>query len=168
MPIRDSRVFTIPASVPFLPTLARALLDGELIEGFPGSGGPLALASATIFVPTQRSAAALAEALLAASGGESVLLPRIAPLGAFEPDDAAAFFDPAGEEAPRANLPPAVGELARRHALALLVRKWGQALRGAIRGADARGLQFDRREPALVASSPAQAYALARRSRRAD
>jgi ATP-dependent helicase/nuclease subunit B len=161
MPIRDSRVFTIPASLPFLPTLARALLDGELIEGFPGSGGPLALASATIFVPTRRSAAALAEALLAASGGESVLLPRIAPLGAFEPDETAAFFDPAGEEAPRADIPPAVGELARRHGLALLVRKWGQALRGAIRGADADGLRFDSREPPLVASSPAQAYALA-------
>ncbi len=161
MPICDSRVFTIPPGAPFLPTLARALVDGDLIEGFPGSGGPLALASATIFVPTQRSAAALAEALLAATGGESVLLPRIAPLGAFEPDEAAAFFDPSGQEAPRANIPPAVGELARRHALALLVRKWGQALSGAIRGADADGLHCDTTEPALVASSPAQAYALA-------
>jgi len=161
MPIRDPRVFTIPAGAPFMPTLARALIDGELIEGFPGSGGPLALASATIYVPTQRAAAALAEALLAAAGGESVLLPRIAPLGAFEPDDAATFFDPAGEETPRAGIPPAVGELARRHTLALLVRKWGLALRGAIRGADADGLRFDMREPALVASSPAQAYALA-------
>jgi ATP-dependent helicase/nuclease subunit B len=161
MPIRDSRVFTIPAAAPFLPTLARALLDGELIEGFPGSGGPLALANATIYVPTQRAAAALADALLAAGGGEGMLLPRIAPLGAFEPHDAATFFDPEKEEAPRANIPPAVGELARRHALVLLVRKWGQALRGAIRGADAGGLRFDMREPALIASSPAQAYALA-------
>ena len=161
MPIRDPRVFTIPPGAPFLPTLARALIDGELIPGFPGAGGPLALASATIYVPTQRAAAALAEALLAASGGESVLLPRIAPLGAFEPDDATKFFEPAGEQAPRAKLPPAVGELMRRHTLAVLVRAWGQALRGAIRGADADGLVFDRGEPALVASTPAQAYALA-------
>ena len=144
MPIRDPRVFTIPAGAPFLPTFSRALLDGELIEGFPGAGGPLALAGATIYVPTQRSAAALAGALLAAAGGESVLLPRIAPLGAFEPDEAATFFDPAAEEAPRPSLQPAVGALARRHALALLVRKWGQALEGAICGADADGLVFDR------------------------
>ena len=161
MPIRDPRVFTIPAGAPFLPTFSRALVDGELIEGFPGSGGPLALASATIYVPTQRSAVALAEALLAVSGGESVLLPRIAPLGAFEPEEAAMFFDPAEEDAPRPGVPPAVGALARRHALALLVRKWGQALEGAICGADADRLLFDRERPALVASSPAQAYALA-------
>src|SRR5208337_640237 len=161
MLIRDSRVFTIPVGAPFLPTLARALIDGELIEGFPGAGGPLALASATVYVPTQRAAAAFAEALLAAAGGKSVLLPRIAPLGAFEPDEPATFFDPEAQEPPRARILPAVGELARRHALALLVRKWGQALRGAIRGADADGLRFDTREPALVASSPAQAYALA-------
>ena len=161
MPIRDAHVFTIPAGAPFLPTLARALIDGDLIEGFPGSGGPLALASATVYVPTQRAAAAFAEALLAAAGGESVLLPRIAPLGAFEPNETATFFDPEAQEPPRAGALPAVGELARRHTLALLVRKWGQALRGAIRGADADGLRFDLREPAVVASSPAQAYALA-------
>ena len=161
MPIRDPRVFTIPAGARFLPTFSRALLNGELIEGFPGAGGPLALVGATIYVPTQRSAAALAGALLAAAGGESVLLPRIAPLGAFEPDEAATFFDPAAEEAPWPSLQPAVGALARRHALALLVRKWGQALEGAICGADGDGLVFDRERPALIASSPAQAYALA-------
>ena len=107
MPIRDPRVFTIPPGAAFLPTLARALLDGELIDGFPGAGGPLALAGATIYVPTQRAAGALAEALLAASGVESILLPRIAPLGAFEPDDATAFFEPEGEDAPPPGcLPP--------------------------------------------------------------
>src|SRR5271169_5268510 len=101
MPIRDSRVFTMPTGAPFLPTLARALIDGELIDGFPGAGGPLALASATIYVPTQRAAAALTETLVKASGSESLLLPRIAPLGAFEPDEAARFFELSGEEAPR-------------------------------------------------------------------
>jgi ATP-dependent helicase/nuclease subunit B len=161
MSTSDSRVFTIPAGAPFLPTLARALLDGELIEGFPGVGGPLALTSATIYVPTQRAAAALAKALLAASGAKSILLPRIAPLGAFEPDDAETFFDAEPDEGPRAPIPPAVGALVRRHTLALLVRNWGQALRGAIRGAGADGLVFDCQRPTLVASSPAQAYALA-------
>ena len=159
---RAPRVFTIPSGAPFLPTLSRALLDGVLIDGFPGESGPMALADATIYVPTQRAAQALAKALLSASGGRSLLLPRIAPLGAFEPDEAAAIFDPEGEELPRATVPPAVGALTRRHALATLTRAWGKALRGAIRQADADGqLIFDPAEPALVAATPAQAYALA-------
>src|SRR5580693_9330924 len=158
---RAPRVFTISSGAPFLPTLSRALLDGALIDGFPGAGGPMALADATIYVPTQRAAQALAKALLSASGGRSLLLPRIAPLGAFEPDEAAAIFDPEGEEVPRAAVPPAVGALTRRHALAALTRAWGKALKGAIRQADADGLIVDPGEPALVAATPAQAYALA-------
>ena len=162
MPIRVSRVFTIPSGAQFLPTLSRALLDGSLIDGFPAADDPLSLATATIYVPTQRAAAALADALLFASGGPSVLLPRIAPLGAFEPDETARFFEPPAEEAPTAGPPPAVAELTRRHTLAELVRAWGKALRGAIRSVDDRGrLVVDEKAPALVASTPAQAYALA-------
>ena len=152
----------ISSGAPFLPTLSRALLDGRLIEGFPSVGSPMALADATIYVPTQRAGQALANALLAASGAQSLLLPRIAPLGAFEPDETATAFDPEGEEAPPAMIPPAVGVLSRRHALATLTRAWGKALKGAIRRADAEGrLVVDPAEPALIATTPAQAYALA-------
>jgi ATP-dependent helicase/nuclease subunit B len=158
---RAPRVFTIPSGAPFLPTLSRALLDGALIDGFPGAGGPMALADVTIYVPTQRAAQALAKALLAASGGRSLLLPRIAPLGAFEPDETATRFEPEDEEFPRAAAPPAVGALTRRHTLATLTRAWGKALKGAIRQADADGLIVDPAEPALVGATPAQAYALA-------
>jgi len=162
MPIRPPRVFTIPSGAPFLPTLSRALLDGVLVEDFPGADGPTALADATIYVPTQRAAQALAQALLSASRARSLILPRIAPLGAFEPDEPATMFAAEGEEAPRRALPPAVGALTRRHALATLARAWGKALNGAIRtvGADGR-LIVDASEPALVAATPAQAYALA-------
>jgi ATP-dependent helicase/nuclease subunit B len=46
--------------------------------------------------------------------------------------------------------------------LARLVRAWGVALRGAIRSVDDQGrMSFDDSEPPLVASSPAQAFALA-------
>ena len=69
---------------------------------------------------------------------------------------------PRATSAPRAIVPPAVGALTRRHVLATLTRAWGKALRGAIRQADADGrLIFDPVEPALVAATPAQAYALA-------
>src|SRR5579871_2318817 len=157
MPARQSRVFTIPSGAPFLPTLSRALLDGALIEGFPGSGGAMALADATIYVPTQRAAEALGRALLAASGERSLILPRIAPLGAFEPDEAAASFAAHDDETPpRPALPRAVGDLARRHALAIMTRAWGKALLGAIRTVDGDGrLVFDPAEPALVATTPA-------------
>ncbi len=159
---RAPRVFTIPSGAPFLPTLSRALLDGALIDRFPGDGGPMALADATIYVPTQRAAQALAKALLSASGGRSLLLPRIAPLGAFEPDETATLFDPDGEEIRRGAVPPAVGALTRRHALATLTRAWGKALGGAVREVDTDGrLIVDPAEPALVAATPAQAYALA-------
>jgi ATP-dependent helicase/nuclease subunit B len=160
MPAREPRVFTIPSGAPFLPTLSRALLDGVLIDGFPGAGGAMALIDATIYVPTQRAAQALAKAMLSASGARSLLLPRIAPLGAFEPDEATTFASEP-DEAPHP-LPAAVGALTRRHVLARLTRAWGQALRGAIRAVDADGrLIVDPTEPALVAATPAQAYALA-------
>src|SRR3984893_17380179 len=152
---RAPRVFTIPSGAPFLPTLSRALLDGALIDGFPGEGGPMALADATIYVPTQRAGQALAKGRLAAKGGRSLLLPRTAPLGAFEPDETATVFDPEGEELPRAAVPPAVGALTRRHTLATLTRAWGKALRGAIRHVDADGRLIG------DAAEPAQAYGLA-------
>ena len=162
MPVRQPRVFTIPSGAPFLPTLSRALLDGVLVDDFPSAGGPTALADATIYVPTQRAAQGLAQALLSASGAPSLILPRIAPLGAFEPDEPASMFAGEGEEAPRLARPRAVGALARRHVLATMTRAWGTALKGAIRTVDADGrLVVDASEPALVAATPAQAYALA-------
>ena len=162
MPVRQPRVFTIPSGAPFLPTLSRALLDGALIEGFPGAGGVMALADATIYVPTQRAAQALAKALLSASGARSLILPRIAPLGAFESDEATTFLAEDDDEAPRPAQPSAVGALTRRHVLATMTRAWGKALGGAIRtlGADGR-LVVDPSESALVAATPAEAYALA-------
>jgi ATP-dependent helicase/nuclease subunit B len=42
------RVFTVPASTPFVPTLIRALIDGTLVPGFPAARDPLALAHATL------------------------------------------------------------------------------------------------------------------------
>src|SRR5579863_2850765 len=104
MPPREPQVFTIPSGAPFLPTLSQALLDGVLVDGFPGAGGAMALIDATIYVPTQRAARALAKALLSASGARSLLLPRIAPLGAFEPDETATFVEAEPEEAPRSAL----------------------------------------------------------------
>ncbi len=149
------RLFTIPAAAPFLPTLARALLDGALVPGFPGPN-PLALAEATVYLPTQRAARAFGDALIAVSGAASLALPRIVPLGAFAAEEGEfaeieAFDDP-----------PAVGDLQRRMTLARLVAAWGARLKGAIRrvGPDGR-LETDDSEPPLVAATPAEALRLA-------
>lgn len=152
---RLTRLFTIPAAAPFLPTLAHALLDGRLIPGFPGPD-PLALAGATVYLPTQRAAHAFAEALVAASGRSGLVLPRIVPLGAFATEEGEFAETEAFDD------PPAVGDLQRRMTLARLVAAWGAQLKGAIRrvGADGR-LETDDSEPPLVAATPAEALRLA-------
>jgi ATP-dependent helicase/nuclease subunit B len=157
--LRNPRLFSIPAGAPFLATLSRALLDGALIEGFPGEAGPLALARATIYVPTRRAARELSLALVKASGGSSLILPRIAPLGAFEATQESLLFE---ESADPAETPAAVSELTRRMILARMVQAWGRALRGAIARIDSDGQWlFHATEAPLVAASPAQAFALA-------
>src|ERR1051325_10907764 len=84
------RVFTIPASAPFLPTLIGALQRGELIDGFPKSADPLALANATLFLPTRRACVLAREAFLDALGEhQAAVLPRIVPLGDIDEDELA-------------------------------------------------------------------------------
>ncbi len=151
------KLFNIPANAPFLPTLAAALWEGRLVEGFPG-GDPLRLSEAVVYLPTQRAKRAFASALVEASGRAGLALPRIVPLGAFsEEEGEGAEFEDEPLEAR-----PAVGDLERRMTLARLIAGWGAALKGAIRrmGPDGR-LETDSSEPPLVASTPAQALALA-------
>ena len=123
------RLFTIPPSAPFLTTLARAILAGDL----PSPGGlppdPLALPLTTIYLPTRRAARALREAFLAEAKGEALLLPRIRALG--DPDeDAAIIFgaeESLGEDGALGEA--AIGALPRRLALMQLVLAFRHLLR---------------------------------------
>ncbi|RXF72712.1 double-strand break repair protein AddB [Hansschlegelia zhihuaiae] len=117
-------VLTIPAGAAFLPTLAEALLDGELIRGFAPRHDPIALADATIFLPTRRAARALRDAFLEALDGRATLLPRIAPLGDVEED--ADIVEPLADA--DLELPPAVAPFERRLVLARLVAAFAGAL----------------------------------------
>jgi ATP-dependent helicase/nuclease subunit B len=81
------RVFTIPASAPFLPTLIKALHSGEL--GFEFGHDPLALAAATIYLPTRRACRLLRDAFLGAPGGDAAILPRIVAIGDIDEDEIA-------------------------------------------------------------------------------
>ena len=56
---RDPRVVSIAPGSPFLTTLVRSFLDGTLLGTAIAPDDPLALADATIYVPTRRAARAL-------------------------------------------------------------------------------------------------------------
>ena len=105
----EPRVCTIPASEPFLDTLARAVLDGAL----PVAGGAppdrLELSRWTILLPTRRAARALGEAFLRVSGDKALLLPRIRPLGDVEEEPHGRQGKDGGEAHERPDGPGAPG-----------------------------------------------------------
>src|SRR3954451_14984490 len=118
------RVFTIPASAPFLPTLIGAMQRGGLIKGFPNSADPLALANATLFLPTRRACALARDAFLDVLKTDAAVLPRIVPLGDIDEDELA-FAEAATGEA-GLDIPDELGGLERRMLLARLVLQWAE------------------------------------------
>ena len=82
------RVLSVDSADPFLPTLAARVADGTLWPDGRLPDDPLALADATIYLPTRRAARALAAAFLAVAPGRATALPRpgrdfVLPLIAF-------------------------------------------------------------------------------------
>ncbi len=143
-----SRVFTIPPSAPFLPTLIRALREGRLVDGF--APGPLDFADVTIFLPTRRACRLARDAFLQVLGVDAAVLPRIAPIGDIDEDELVFAGMATGNVAADAlALPPAIGGLERRFLLTQLVRKWTERI------APPAG------ETPLVMRHPAAALALA-------
>jgi len=149
------RLFTIPPSAPFLTTLAKAVLEGELPTPGGGKPDPLVLPFTTIYLPTRRAGRALREAFLAEAKGEALLLPRIRTLG--DPDEDAAIIFGAEEasEHDGAIGAPAIGALRRRLALMRLVLAFGHRL-----GAEAAA-ERDDDAPPIFALTPGQASYLA-------
>jgi ATP-dependent helicase/nuclease subunit B len=152
------RVFSIAASTPFVPTLIRALLNGTLAGGlapalpFLGREGiPLALAGATLYLPTRRACRLARDLFLAETGGEAAILPRIVAIGDLDEDEIVFAQAATGALAAEAlALPATLGALERRMLLTQLVLKW------------AAGIAPDKAgEAALVANNPASALALA-------
>src|SRR5947207_8543169 len=145
------RVFSIPAAAPFLPTLIRALMAGELVPGFPASGDPLALAAATIYLPTRRACRRARDFFLNEIAAEGAILPRILALGDIDEDEIV-FAQASTSElaAPALELQPALAPLERRLLLAQLVLKWASGIAPA-------GAQ----EAALVPKTPLAALGLA-------
>lgn len=124
------RVFTIPPGVPFLPALAEALAGGRLVPGFQAADAdPLALAAATIYVPTRRAARELRAVFADRRPGLPAVLPTVRALGEFDED---AGFAPGGT-AGSLDLAPPVPAMDRLLMLAPLVQQWKRFLPGYIR-----------------------------------
>jgi ATP-dependent helicase/nuclease subunit B len=143
-----SRVFTIPPSAPFLPTLIGALRDGRLVDGF--KPGPLDFADVTIFLPTRRACRLARDTFLQMLGVDAAVLPRLVPIGDIDEDELVFANMATGNVAADAlSLPLALGGLERRFLLARLVLKW------------AEGIAPPAGETPLVMRHPAAALALA-------
>lgn len=146
------RIFTIPPAVPFLKTVAAALCDGRLTDGFRyDPSDPLALADVTIFVPTRRSARVLRSEFVDLLGGHSAILPVIRPLG--ETDDDSGFFDLVAPEEMNLALP--IGGTARLIELGRLILAWRNRLPKIV-------LDVHSQSPLIAPASPADAIWLAR------
>jgi ATP-dependent helicase/nuclease subunit B len=121
------RVFTIPASVPFLRTLVTALVDGRLVEGFSARAEPERLASATLYLPTSRASRMVREIFLDVLDTDAVLLPQIFTLGSIDEDEIG-FAEDAGQfGAIPLDIPPKLEELQRQLILARLVAQWAKS-----------------------------------------
>jgi ATP-dependent helicase/nuclease subunit B len=142
------RVFTIPPSAPFLPTLIDALTSGRL--GF-AARDPLALAAVTLYLPTRRACRLARDAFLDVLNIDAAILPRIVAIGDIDEDEIAFAEAAAGGLAADAlDLPPAIGGLERRLLLTRLISEWAKA--PAVRGSEGTP---------LVAPTPTAACALA-------
>jgi ATP-dependent helicase/nuclease subunit B len=152
MPVSRANLFSIPASAPFLTVLIDALCEGRLITGFPASSDPLALANATIYLPTRRACRRARDVFLDRLGLNAAILPRIVPLGDIDEDEIA-FADAANARFGEAalQLPDALTGLDRLMPLAALILRWAQTI-----------APRDRSEPPLIANSAATAFALAK------
>ncbi len=145
----NPRVFTIPASAPFLPTLIEALTGGRL--GFAAGHDPLALAAATLYLPTRRACRLARDTFLAGMTGDAAILPRIVAIGDIDEDEIAFAEAASGDIAADAlALPEALGALERRLLLTQLIAKW-------VTSPDLHGASG----APLVAQTPAAACALA-------
>ncbi|MDJ0931023.1 double-strand break repair protein AddB [Breoghania sp.] len=145
----EPRLYTIPPSAPFLDTLVDRLIDGSLVPGFAPGRDPLALADATIYLPTQHAARTIREAFQRAFGGHVAFLPTIRPLGGVDESELVLHTSPDLEP-----LPPAMSDMERRIVMTRLILAWATKVRPEI-------LKLKPGEAITIPASPADAAWLA-------
>ncbi|MGB7334814.1 MAG: double-strand break repair protein AddB [Salaquimonas sp.] len=132
-----NNVYSIAPGLPFLRTLAEAILDGEFGEA-DLQANPLAFSDSIIFLPTRRAARSLGVELLEAANrkfhSRAVILPRIRTIGDLDEEEnflglgaenAAGDFDVLGQ------LPDSlkvIDPIERQLILARFTQKWAQSM----------------------------------------
>jgi ATP-dependent helicase/nuclease subunit B len=120
------RVFSVPVSVPFLRTVAAALVDGRLVDGFEARRDPARLAEATLYLPTRRAVRVAREVFLDEMRADAAILPRIVALGDIDEDELAFADEEEALGGAALAMPPRLDELERRLTLARLVAAWAR------------------------------------------
>ena len=162
-PILRSRpnLFTIPPTAPFLESLGRAILAGDLPELGGEALDPLGLADVTILLPSRRAVRAMREVLLRLNGGNALMLPRLQTIATPELTPGLAPFIRrvliAQGETGENGLAPSVPALEQLLVLTEFVRKWSSLRRSASLEAAAEVALT----PVEPETTPAQAAALA-------
>ena len=148
------RLYTIPPDVPFLDTLAKAVLRGDLPAQGDAAPDRLVLTRWTVLLPTRRAVRAMRESFLRVSGDAALLLPRIRAIGDVDEDELSLTAPSgAGDDAELAlDLPPAIGSLQRQLVLTRLILAWSRSVAAE---ADDAGYR-ERATPAQAASLAAQ------------
>jgi ATP-dependent helicase/nuclease subunit B len=130
--------------------MVTALVDGRLIEGFSAREQPERLASATLYLPTQRAVREVRRVFLDVLARDAAILPRIVALGDIDEDELI-FADAAAGAEEQLAIPPAIGGLTRRLLLAQLIAHWARQ----------KGIRGDGGHAPLVVGGPASSLALA-------
>jgi len=110
-------VFTIPAGLPFVDTLADGVM-GDI------GADPFALSDCLILLPNRRACRALREGFLRVTNGRPLLLPEMRPIGEADEDELLLADMPPEGGAP---LAPAVPPLRRQLLLARMIRSQSSA-----------------------------------------
>lgn len=132
----NGRVLSIPFGVPFLDTLADALITGRLFNrdagtsDGPGDGADFDLTKVTVLLPTRRAVRALQETFLKRAPGRALLLPELRPIS--DADEDASLISGLVSELGATDvatingepLPPAIDPLERQLLLAEMIQKW--------------------------------------------
>ena len=129
----QKNVFYIPAGVPFVSALARAVLTGQLPNPAGEKPQALELPKWTILLPTRRATRALMQAFIDEGDGAARLLPRIHPLGDVDEDELALSDIPQNgpENNPQGSYfeppPDPISGLERQFVLYRLIHDWVEA-----------------------------------------